>query len=263
MQDLKILLVQFSTVWQDPAENRTVLERLIRATDQQVDLIVLPEMFSTGFSMESGKLAEPMNGPTHSWMIALAKELNVAICGSLIIEDEDAYHNRFVWVNPNQETIIYDKRHLFRMADEHGHYSAGQENVRIEFKGWRLRPQVCYDLRFPVWARNKMIEGNHDYDVLINVANWPEARVSAWDALLKARAIENHAYAVGVNRVGDDGKGIAHCGHSAVYDPKGNALAFLGDEFITQTVSLSYDDMARYRKQFPAQLDADDFEIVV
>jgi predicted amidohydrolase len=148
------------------------------------------------------------------------------------------------------------------MADEHDHYAPGHMNVTIDLHGWRLRPQVCYDLRFPVWARNKMLDGKHEYDILLNVANWPAARVSAWDTLLKARAIENHAYSVGVNRVGVDGNGIAYFGHSGVYDPKGKTLAFLENKQAAYATKLNYAELARYREQFPAQLDADNFTIL-
>lgn len=262
MQDLSIALVQFNTVWQNPAENHRQLEELIRSSAEGVDVFVLPEMFSTGFSMESSKLAEPMHGPTHTWMLSLAKEMGVAICGSVIIEKSGDYFNRFLWVNSDGLTVTYDKRHLFRMADEHDHFSPGHLNVIIDHLGWKIRPQVCYDLRFPIWARNRLVDERHEYDILLNVANWPAARVSAWVALLKARAIENHAYAVGVNRVGVDGNEIAYCGHSAVYDPKGATLAFLDDKATVELLKLNYDELARYRKQFPAQLDADEFEII-
>jgi omega-amidase len=261
MQDLKILLVQQDTAWHNPAENRRRLDAVIEQAAHH-DLIVLPEMFTTGFAMESKLLAEPMDGPTHNWMQEKAQVTKAAICGSIIIEKGGEYFNRFLWVNPDGLTITYDKRHLFRMADEHNFYAAGHMNVTIDHRGWKIRPQVCYDLRFPVWARNKMVDDQHEYDILINVANWPEARISAWDALLRARAIENHAYVIGVNRVGLDGNNIRYCGHSAIYGPKGNTITHLEDQVVTYTATLKYSNLAHYRKQFPAQLDADEFEIL-
>jgi omega-amidase len=261
MQDLKVLLVQHDSFWQHPEANRDRIRTLIEEAER-TDLIILPEMFSTGFSMESKQLAEPMEGATHRWMQEMASKTCSVICGSVIIEKSGEYLNRFLWVNPDGLTTTYDKRHLFRMADEHDFYSAGHLNVIIDLKGWKIKPQICYDLRFPVWARNKMIDGKHEYDVLINVANWPEARVNAWDTLLKARAIENHAYVVGVNRVGLDGNDIKYCGHSGIYDPKGNTLAFLDNKLVAYATNLNYADLARYRENFPAQLDADAFEIL-
>ena len=261
MQDLRVLLIQYDTVWHDPEANR---ERLTTLIDQaeKTDVIVLPEMFTTGFTMASRTMAEHMDGPTHAWMQEIARETRAAICGSIIIEKAGEYYNRFLWVNPDGLTTTYDKRHLFRMADEHDHFTAGHRNVVIDYKGWKIRPQICYDLLFPVWSRNRIVDGKHEYDLLINVANWPEARVAAWDTLLKARAIENHAYVIGVNRFGQDGNKIEYCGHSGVYDPKGNALAYLAKNLVAYATKLNYAELASYRENFPAQLDADDFELL-
>lgn len=261
MQDLKILLVQQDTAWHEAKANRQRLDELISQAER-VNLIVLPEMFTTGFSMESKLLAEPMDGPTHTWMQEKAKTTGAAICGSIIVKKGGDYFNRFLWVNPDGLTITYDKRHLFRMADEHDYYTPGHLNVTIDHLGWKIRPQICYDLRFPVWSRNKLVDGQHEYDILLNVANWPEARVSAWDTLLKARAIENHAFMIGVNRLGVDGNNTRYCGHTAVYGPKGNTIVNLEDKLVAHTTNLKYSDLAHYRKHFPAQLDADNFEIL-
>lgn len=260
MQDLRILIVQQDTVWHNPEANRQRLDELIKASER-VNLIVLPEMFTTGFSMESKVLAETMDGPTHTWMQEKAYESGAAICGSVIIEKGGEYYNRFLWVNPDGLTITYDKRHLFRMADEHDHYSPGHLNVIIDHLGWKIRPQICYDLRFPVWSRNKLVDGLHEYDILLNVANWPEARVAAWETLLKARAIENHAFMVGVNRLGVDGNNVRYSGQSAIYGPKGNTITNLGNQPVANVTTLKYADLAHYRQHFPAQLDADNFEI--
>ena len=261
MQDLIVLLIQNDTVWQKPEANHSILNTLIDQSEK-ADLIVLPEMFSTGFSMESKMLAESMEGPTHSWMKVKAKETGSAICGSVIIEKSGNYLNRFLWVNPDGFTFSYDKRHLFRMAEEDHSYTPGLINITIDYLGWKIRPQVCYDLRFPVWSRNSIVDGKHEYDILINVANWPAARITAWDTLLKARAIENHAYMIGVNRIGVDGNAIEYCGHSGIYDPKGKNLSFLNEQNSTASFTLKYDPLANYRRQFPAQLDADPFQIM-
>ena len=254
---LRVTLVQTEIAWQDPATNRRSLAAHFRGLIGHTDLIVLPEMFSTGFSMEAEQLAEPMDGPTIGWMREEAAALGVALTGSLIVRDEDRCYNRLVWVRPDGSVAHYDKRHLFRMASEHRHYGAGAERLVVEHKGWRICPLVCYDLRFPVWSRNR-----DDYDVLLYVANWPQRRASAWSALLRARAIENACYVVGVNRIGRDGNGASYAGDSVALDFLGQPLSSEGGGDRVETAVLDLESLRAYRESFPVHLDADRFEIL-
>lgn len=218
MQDqLKVALIQSDLVWENPKQNRKNFAEKIESISSKVDVIVLPEMFSTGFTMKPEHVAETMDGKTVAWMQNQASKTNAAIVGSLVISEAGNYYNRLLFVEPSGNIITYDKRHTFTLVGEDKVYAAGTEKVVIDYKGWKICPMVCYDLRFPVWARN--IE---NYDVLFYVANWPKARVLAWDALLKARAIENMSYVVGVNRIGLDGAQNEYSGNSAVYDVLGN-----------------------------------------
>ena len=252
---LRVALIQTAPAWHDPAANREAFTRIIDTIKDGVDLIVLPEMFSTGFTMSSRKVAETMNGETVAWLRSEAAQRDVAIVGSVVIEDR-SYFNRLVWMPPDGRATVYDKRHLFRMAGEHEHYAAGRERVVVTFGSWRLCVSVCYDLRFPVWLRCR-----NDYDVMLCVANWPAARQSAWDALLRARAVENQCYVVGVNRVGVDGNNVEYRGGSAVYDWNGTALVEGTDEPGAHTASLDLDALEAYRQRFPAWRDADDFKV--
>jgi len=261
MQDLSISLVQANPLWQNVEENLKYFSALISQSGLLTDVIALPEMFSTGFTMESGKMAEPMNGRTHVWMQEQAFKLNSVICGSLIIIEDGNYYNRFLWVEPNGITCHYDKRHLFRMANENDSYSPGLNNFDINYKGWKVRPQICYDLRFPVWSRNSATEDVFAYDILLYCANWPQARITAWDALLKARAIENSAFCIGVNRVGEDGLGTVYNGHSAAFSPKGQQLCFMGNMEDFQTITLKKVTLSDYRKKFPVFMDSDNFRL--
>ncbi len=261
MQDLTLTLVQGNPHWQQPAANRNYFERLLAAIGQPTDLVVLPEMFSTGFTMASAELAEPMQGPTHSWMLEQAAHYGFALAGSIIIKDDSKYYNRFMLTTPDGHTYSYDKRHLFRMAEEHQYYAAGRQRTVITYKGWRIMPLVCYDLRFPVWSRNRFSGEQAEYDLLLYVANWPASRISAWDALLPARAVENLCYAAGVNRTGTDGNDIPYNGHTAVYGPKAETLAFQADTEATLTCHLSASTLQTYRNNFPAWMDADNFTI--
>jgi len=262
MQDLKVTTIQTPLHWQDKQANISMLEEKIWEIEEDTDLIVLPEMFNTGFTMEAEKMAEPMNLHTFKWMRQMASQKKAVVTGSYIVNDNGEYYNRLIWMQPNGEYSTYDKRHLFRMADEDAHFSAGTKDLVVELKGWKIKPLVCYDLRFPVWCRNKSNDQNElEFDLILFVANWPAVRVSAWDTLLKARAIENVSYSIGVNRIGDDGKGIAHNGHSAIYGPKGDAVYFAEDREEIKTVTISAKDLLRFREKFPAQLDADKFSI--
>jgi len=283
MQDLKITTIQTSLHWENKSANIQLFDGLIASIKENTDLIVLPEMFSTGFTMNAKSLAENMKGETVAWMLKKAKEKNAVICGSLIAEEQGKFFNRFVWARPGGTFTHYDKRHLFRMAEENNYYAEGTEKIIVELKGWKICPLVCYDLRFPVWSRNKVgswklevgsqkLEvrgqkmedgsGKYDYDVLLYVANWPERRNIAWKTLLPARAIENQCYVVGVNRVGRDGKDISYSGDSAVINAKGEIMSTTkANEEKIETVTISYNELEDFRKQFPVFLDADDFEL--
>lgn len=261
MQDLSITIVQPNPVWHGIEENLVHFSALFSTLSLETDVIMLPEMFTTGFTMESGNVAEPMQGRTHTWMQEQAVMHNVVICGSVIIKEDVNFYNRFLWVEPDGRTDFYDKRHLFRMANENNFYTEGKQQVYINYKGWKLQPLICYDLRFPVWVRNFVEDDEFAYDILLFVANWPQVRISAWTALLQARAIENYAYCLGVNRVGEDEKGVIYNGQSMAFDPKGNMLCNLEDTEATQTVTLKYEVLAEYRKKFPVFLDADDYKL--
>jgi len=256
VRDLTVSLLQSPIAWLDPAANRAHFGALIAECGTGVDLVVLPEMFSTGFTMTPESCAEPMDGPTVAWMRETAARCRTTLCGSLVIRDGERYRNRLLWAAPDGTLHWYDKRHLFRMAGEHHHYSAGSERLLVTLGGWRICPLVCYDLRFPVWSR-----GANQFDLQIFVANWPAARRSAWCALLPARAVENQCYAVGVNRVGEDGNGVAYCGDSLVAGPLGNLVADLGSAESTATVTLDGAALERYREKFPAWRDADAFRL--
>ncbi len=259
-QDLRVCIIQQPLVWQNPEANRQHFADLIRQQAQSTDLIVLPEMFTAGFSMDSRKVAEAADGDTLAWMRKLAIETGAVITGSfaaLVNDSEEAMPtNRLIWMRPNGSFETYDKRHLFRMAGEHKHYQAGKERLLVKHKGWRICPMVCYDLRFPVWCRNQ-----DDYDLSIFVANWPAARAYHWSQLLKARAIENLACVVGVNRVGEDANGHAYSGDSIILDAQGKALVEPKSEAGVFHATLSAAELRQYRERFPAHLDADPFTL--
>lgn len=219
MKNLNVAVIQVDLSWENSIKNRSIFSEKIEKLQDDVDLIVLPEMFSTGFSMNAENLAEPAQGPTFQWMQKIAKDREVAVTGSLITRENNNYYNRLYFVFPDGSFKKYDKRHTFTLAKENLTYTAGKERLIVEYKGWRICPLICYDLRFPVWARN-----TEDYDLLIYVANWPETRIHAWDILLQARAIENMSYCVGVNRTGPDGNDYQYNGHTAVYDCLGKTL---------------------------------------
>lgn len=253
MQSLNVTLVQTDLVWQDAKANRRQIGVLLKKIPVATDLIVLPEMFTTGFSMSPEKLAEKPNGLTINWMRSWAARLNAAIVGSLIIKENKHYFNRLIWMPPTGVPKHYDKKHLFTLAGEDKSYSAGTEKLIIKnYKGWNICPQICYDLRFPEWARNK--EG---YDLLIYVANWPSPRADAWTNLLQSRAIENQCYTIGVNRIGIDGKKNSYNGNSAVNDFKGNPMMRIADAPFVHTVTLNKKPLNEFRKQFPFLDDMD------
>jgi len=253
---LRVTLIQADLAWQEPAANRATFASHFRGLVGHTDLVVLPEMFSTGFSMAAEALAESMDGPTIGWMREEAAALACVITGSVIVRDGDRHYNRLLWAAPDGRVQHYDKRHLFRMAREQEHYAGGSQRLVVEHKGWRICPLVCYDLRFPVWSRNR-----GDYDLLLYVANWPARRALAWKALLRARAIENLSYVVGVNRIGMDGNGVGYAGDSVALDFTGQPLAGdRGGDFV-ETVVLDRESLLAFRASFPAHLDADDFTI--
>lgn len=258
--DLRVTLVQADLVWHDAAANRDRLARLLEPLVGTTDLVVLPEMFTSGFSMQPELIAEPTQGPTIAWMRELANHLQATLTGSIATRDGERFVNRMIWMTPDGTQRHYDKRHLFRMAKEHEHYAAGQERLVVMLHGWRVRPMVCYDLRFPVWSRNA-IGTEQEYDLLVYVANWPARRRHAWRTLLRARAIENLSYCVGVNRVGVDGKNIDYCGDSVAVDYLGVPLSSESELPLVQTVTLSKAALVEHRTRFPAHLDADEFEL--
>jgi len=264
-KNLTISIVQTKLHWEDPQANYKSLYRTLSKMEKgETDLIVLPEMFSTGFSMNAKRLAEEMEGPSMQWMFETAQGMKAAICGSIMIREKDRYFNRFIWMEPDGHYDQYDKRHLFRMGKEDKTYTAGTESLVIEYKGWGFCPMVCYDLRFPVWSRNRIVMRNGkslpDYDVLLYVANWPSARSFAWKQLLSARAIENQCYLAGVNRIGTDGNGVDHSGDSVVLDPLGGVISDLRPKKQgICTVELDWKALQDLRKRFPVLTDADDF----
>lgn len=252
---LNITIIQPDIVWEDKWANLEQYETLIGKIKDKKHIIALPEMFSTGFSMDAEHLAEPMTGETVHWMKDMAAKHRCIITGSIIIEEEGNYYNRMLWVQPDGKTGHYDKRHLFAFGEEDQYYTPGQKRTIAQVNGWRVCLQVCYDLRFPVWSRNQ----GEEYDVLLYVANWPERRCLAWKTLLQARAIENQCYVVGVNRVGKDGKDIKYCGDSSVFGPLGETIWHQSHEPVVHTVTLEKNILKNTRSHYPFLNDADKF----
>jgi predicted amidohydrolase len=256
-QKLNTALLQANLKWEDPQANRSLFSKEIKALSEDIDLIILPEMFTTGFSMNAKKLAEKTDGLTLQWMREMAKLKDAAVTGSVIITENDNFYNRLFFVFPNGSFKIYDKRHTFTLAKEDKTYTAGKDRLIVEFKGWKICPLVCYDLRFPVFARN-----TEDYDLLIYVANWPNKRVFAWDTLLKARAIENMCYCIGVNRTGNDGDGYEYNGHTAAYDCLGENITELNrEEPFLKEISLDKNHLEETRSHLKFLLDRDEFSL--
>ncbi len=258
MDNIKIATLQLDLIWEDKIKNLEKIESIIMSISDKVDLIILPEMFTTGFTMNPEKYAESMNGETVGWMKKMAQKKSTSILGSIVIRENSNFYNRAIFVLSNSEISFYNKRHLFRFEGEKDYYKAGETNTIFQINKWRIRPQICYDLRFPIWSRN-----NNEYDVLINMANWPAKRNEHWVKLLYARAIENQCYVIGCNRIGIDGNGIEYIGNSMVIDPKGNKM---NKEMIncesTIIIELSMKDLEQYRNQFPVYLDNDKFKII-
>lgn len=254
-ESLRVTLVQTELAWQDPEQNRAHFTQQLQGLAGNTDLIVLPEMFTTGFMMTPETHAESYGGATFTWLQQQAKILQAAICGSVATEVNGRYVNRFLFATPDGSVEFYDKRHLFRMGDEVNHYSAGVERKVFNYQAWRILPQVCYDLRFPVFMRNR-----NDYDLAIVVANWPAVRRKPWRTLLQARALENQSYVLGVNRVGTDGLGLVYSGDSLAVDFKGELLIDQAENTaFVQTTRLDLVALKRFREQFPAWMDADEF----
>lgn len=264
MQDLKIDIIQSNLFWEDRDANIEHLDKLISSNYQGADLILLPEMFNTAFSMNPEEYAETYDGKTISWLKSKAAELQAVVCGSMMFVEDGKYYNRVIWMRPDGTFDYYNKRHLFRMGLEQEHYSEGTENLIVEVKGWKVKLLVCYDLRFPVWSKNKFDGENYDYDVLVYLANWPAGRHRIWKTLLSARAIENQAYIAGVNRVGTDGNEITYSGDSRMLNYTGKTMNELdeGEEGVIHA-SLNFDDLAQFRKDFTVALDWDKFNIEI
>ncbi len=259
MKDLlKVALIQTDIFWENPEANRASLEEKICQIAQKIDLIILPEMFTTGFSVENSPITEPPNHTTTKWMKQIAQRISSAICGTIPINENGHVYNRFLFVIPDGTVQSYDKKHLFRIGTESRFFSEGKSRVNIEYKGWKICPQICYDLRFPVWSINK----NLQYDLLIYVASWPDARLNAWDTLLKARAIENQSYVLGVNRIGKDGAGLSYSGHSTGVDPLGVNINPLSEKDDIIVLEIDKNKLNTFREKYPFYKDGDNFEII-
>ena len=255
---MRTALVQTNIYWEDIQANLSSFEEKIWKMDEVVDIIILPEMFNTGFTMNAELLSEPANLTTHKWMKQMAAQTMAVVTGSYIVRDKGKYYNRLLWVQPDGITFKYDKRHVFTLAGEEKVYEKGKAKLIVEWKGWRFCPMICYDLRFPVWSRNSK---NEPYDCAIYVANWPQKRAVAWNSLLKARAIENVCYTIGVNRIGTDNNGHYYQGDSSAYDFQGNSMTDLSDNEEILFVDLDKNQLDDFRQKFPALADGDNFEL--
>jgi len=264
MASVTISTIQSSIFWEDKSANLQMFQEKLKSLPNETEIAILPEMFTTGFSMDAERLAETMDGPTVQWMRDLSRSLQMIITGSIIVKSHDRYYNRLIWMMPNGNHGYYDKRHLFAFSGEDQYYTAGNKRLIASVKGWKINVQICYDLRFPVWARQSFStdEQSPEYDILIYVANWPERRIPAWKALLSARAIENQAYVFGVNRVGTDGHDVPYSGDSLIVDPLGE---WLYHQTVTEdnfTITLERDFLDGARKKFPFLKDGDGFQLL-
>lgn len=257
MQTFRLTLCQSYLIWENPEANMNAFEKHFESIDRETDIIILPEMFTTGFSMNPEKTAKQWQNKTIEWLKKIAQKYQTAICGSIMADHENGYVNRFVWVDENENVQFYDKRHLFQMGGEHEVYLPGNKQIIISYKGWKIAPFICYDLRFPVWSRNR-----DDYDLAIYVANWPAARSLVWEKLLMARAIENQCYVAGVNRVGTDGRDIFYEGNSLMINARGEIISdFKKEKEELHSFEIDKEELLDFRKKFPVFDDADDFEI--
>jgi predicted amidohydrolase len=260
-KDLNIVLLQSDIFWEDAVKNLSNFSRLINEISEPTNLIVLPEMFSTGFTTNTARCAEAMNGPTMQFLKESAGNTNCLVLGSVLISEDSNFFNRVICMSPDGTFQYYDKRHLFRLSDEYKVMHAGSTKIIVHIGDWHFLPLVCYDLRFPVWSKNNYSKGKHEYDFLVYPSNWPQSRIFTWKSLLIARAIENQAYVIGVNRIGTDGYGTRHSGNSMVVDPKGNILAEAGDQEEILQTTLSIEELILYRESFRIGLDWDRFTI--
>jgi len=252
MEELKVTFIQADLKWEDKQANLDTFDRLISQLVEPGDIIILPEMFTTGFSMNSSGLAETMDGEGINWMRRIARQTNSAVVGSVIIKEDGQYYNRLVWMNPDASYYCYDKKHLFSLAKENEHYSPGRSKLIVEYKNWKICPMICYDLRFPEWSKN-----SEHYDLLIYVANWPRPRISHWSALLRARAVENQCYVIGVNRVGTDGNGLGYSGNSSIYNFNGDQIVEKIDTESVSSHKLMKLPLVQFRKKLPFLEDQD------
>lgn len=256
--NLRITLAQVDLAWENPEKNRLDFDKLIRQMKGKSDLIILPETFTTGFSIQANDLAEPMDGSTITWMYDLSKATELAICGSLLINDNDLFYNRFVFITPDGGISFYDKRHLFSIGDESLKFTPGDKRLIVSFFGWKIALYTCYDIRFPVWCRNR-----NDTDLMIFTANWPASRLEVWKTLLKARAIENQVFVAGVNRVGTDGNGVLYSGESQMINSRGEVMPKTIDhDNGLLTYEISKQELLNFREKFPVANDADSFLII-
>jgi omega-amidase len=256
---MRVSIIQTALTWEQPEKNREMLGSKMASLKGKTDLIVLPEMFTSGFSMSTKALAETMDGPTVRWMQEQAAHTGAAIVGSFICAEKSSFYNRLVWAAPEGRMFYYDKRHLFTLAGEHKFFTPGYQRIIIEWKGFRICPLICYDLRFPVWSRNQAVDG---FDLLIYVANWPNRRSAHWKALLAARAIENQSFVVGVNVVGKDGNGLEYSGDSTIVDFSGQQIVQISDREDVFTAELLVDELRNYRQQLPFLDDSDIFKLI-
>lgn len=261
MSKLIFTLIQTNLFWENPSQNLLMLSNKIESITAFKQVVILPEMFSTGFSMQPHKLAETMQGNCITWMKNEAKKHKIILCGSLMIKEDDKYYNRFIWMQPNGSFSFYDKKHLFAFAGEHEHYTAGKTPIITQANGLKIKPLICYDLRFPVWARQQTTIKEELYDVLIYVANWPEKRSHAWKHLLIARAIENQCYVIGVNRVGADGNNVQYAGDSMIINPLGEIVYQKNNEEDIFTYTIDKAEIDKMRDQFPFYKGSDEFNI--
>jgi len=263
MQDIRVTIIQSNLVWEDKQVNLNHFKKLIENKSELGDLVVLPEMFNTAFSMKPELFSEPIESETHNWMKQIAMEKGVAIAGSYMVNFEGQYFNRFIIMYSDGSYQKYDKRHLFRMGNEHQHFTAGEDSLIFELNGWKIKALICYDLRFPVFAKNNYSNGNYDYDALIYVANWPKVRDRIWQSLLVARAIENQSFVIAVNRIGIDGNGLDHAGSSCILNSKGEyIIPPKQDIAFEQKATLKYSDLKDFRSKFTVGLDWDNFEVL-
>jgi len=263
MQDLKITVVQADLVWEQPQQNLKNFDRKLSDSVGKQDLVLLPEMFNTGFTMNGNDFAEAVDGASFQWLKKKAKELKCVVAATFLCRDEGKFYNRLIWMRPDGSFESYNKRHLFRFGNENLHFEPGNTRLIVEINGWQVCPMICYDLRFPVWSRNHYDAGKFEYDLLLFLANWPERRKHNWVQLLQARAIDNLSYCAGVNRVGLDGHSNIHSGNSHVYSARGEAV-YMANEYeeSLSVVTLSMDDLIDYRQKFNVALDWDAFQIL-